>query len=152
MQAPSFSREQNLYMKEIHRKQKKKKKKKKKSFFFTGGYFKTALGFHTLQRYKLFLSVTNLLWRERQRFMMMFGAMQHNHLISLSSNQITTSSNNNNNNINYLIQQVSYNSKKFTTTKIKYATLRRPFSSKPQFRFFCQSKVIHSSTPSALLY
>ena len=136
-------------MKEIHR----KKKKKKSLSFFTGGYFKTALGFHTLQRYKLFLSVTNLLWRERQRFMMMFGAMQHNHLISLSSNQITTScNNNNNNNINYLIQQVSYNSKKFTTTKIKYATLRRPFSSKPQFRFFCQSKVIHSSTPSALLY
>ena len=32
MQAPSFSREQNLYMKEIHR----KKKKKKKSFFFHG--------------------------------------------------------------------------------------------------------------------
>ena len=147
-------------MKGIHRKQKKKRKKKKDYFrqrefffFFTGGYFKTALGFHTLQRYKLFLFVTNLLWRERERFMMMFGAMQHNHLISLSSNQITTSSNNNNNNnINYLIQQVSYNSKKFTTTKIKYATLRRPFSSKPQFRFFCQSKVIHSSTPSALLY
>ena len=146
-------------MKEIHRKQKKKKKEKKITldresffFFFTGGYFKTSLGFHTLQRYKLFLSVTNLLWRERERFMMMFGAMQHNHLISLSSNQITTSCNNNNNNINYLIQQVSYNSKKFTTTKIKYARLRRPFSSKPQFRFFCQSKVIHSSTPSALLY
>ena len=146
-------------MKEIHRKQKKKKKEKKITldresffFFFTGGYFKTALRFHTLQRYKLFLSVTNLLWRERERFMMMFGAMQHNHLISLSSNQITTSSNNNNNNINYLIQQVSYTSKKITTTKIKYARLRRPFSSKPQFRFFCQSKVIHSSTPSALLY
>ncbi|XP_065637576.1 probable acyl-activating enzyme 16, chloroplastic isoform X1 [Quercus suber] len=67
----------------------------------------------------------------------MFGAMQHNHPISSSSSQITTSSNNN---INYLIQQVSYNYKKFTTTKIKYARLRRPFSSKPQFRFFCQSK------------
>ncbi|KAL4643904.1 hypothetical protein ACB092_02G124900 [Castanea dentata] len=67
----------------------------------------------------------------------MFGAMQHNHPISSSSNQITTSSNNN---ISYLIQQVSYNYKKFTTTKIKYARLRRPFSSKPQFRFFCQSK------------
>ncbi|XP_030974679.1 probable acyl-activating enzyme 16, chloroplastic isoform X1 [Quercus lobata] len=67
----------------------------------------------------------------------MFGAMQHNHPISSSSIQITTSSNNN---INYLIQQVSYNYKKFTTTKIKYARLRRPFSSKPQFRFFCQSK------------
>ncbi|XP_050239017.1 probable acyl-activating enzyme 16, chloroplastic isoform X2 [Quercus robur] len=67
----------------------------------------------------------------------MFGAMQHNHPISSSSIQITTSSNNN---INYLIQQVSYNYKKFTTTKIKYARLRRAFSSKPQFRFFCQSK------------
>ncbi|XP_075653731.1 putative acyl-activating enzyme 16, chloroplastic isoform X5 [Castanea sativa] len=67
----------------------------------------------------------------------MFGAMQHNHPISSSSNQITASSNNN---ISYLIQQVSYNYKKFTTTKIKYARLRRPFSSKPQFRFFCQSK------------
>ncbi|KAM4117192.1 hypothetical protein ACJW30_02G105800 [Castanea mollissima] len=63
--------------------------------------------------------------------------MQHNHPISSSSNKITTSSNNN---ISYLIQQVSDNYKKFTTTKIKYARLRRPFSSKPQFRFFCQSK------------
>ena len=39
MEAPSFSKEQNLYMKEIHRKQKKKKKEKKitldrESFFF----------------------------------------------------------------------------------------------------------------------
>ena len=77
----------------------------------------------------------------------MFGAMQHNHPISSSSIQITTSSNNN---INYLIQQVSYNYKKFTTTKIKYARLRRAFSSKPQFRFFCQSKVFILQRP--LLY
>ncbi|KAF3962597.1 hypothetical protein CMV_012907 [Castanea mollissima] len=102
--------------------------------FVAGGYFKIALRFRTDTKYKLFLP-TNFLSRER--FIITFGAMQHNHPISSSSNKITTSSNNN---ISYLIQQVSYNYKKFTTTKIKYARLRRPFSSKPQFRFFCQSK------------